>query len=296
MNTETGEGFKAIADFWTAQGNAMGKAVLDAQQGAARTMVEGMQAMFGGGTAPPDLTQAGEAVRQLWTMATQLSTELAGRLGQPAGGSTATTDMLERLTNPRQWMLGNGEIDEALARMVDGPRLADLWDVERRYGSVMRRWTELRQCSAEHQRVVLGAWMAAAQQYLAETAARSGADGTAFESKQALALWTEIGNRHMLETQRSEPFLKSQRDMIRASTELRIAQGELSEFIGRHYGLPTRTELDDVHRSLTEMRREVRKMRRALDAAKPAALLQPDKLLAKARPNVTRSNSRREGR
>jgi hypothetical protein len=305
VTKEVVDGFKAVADFWSAQGKAM----IEAQQGAARSVVEGMQAMFGpSGTAlpiadfaaTPELAQAGEAMMQLWSVATRLSTELAGQLGQSSGGSDAMKDVLERITNPRQWMLGNGEIDEALARMVDGPRLADLWDVERRYGSVMRRWTELRQRSFEHQRVVLDAWIKVSQQYLTELASRNGADGKAPEPKEALALWTEIGNRHMLEAQRSEPFLKTQRDMIRASTELRIAQSELSEFIGKQYGLPTRTELDDVHRSLTEMRRELRKVRRELDQAKqakPAPTLQPDKLPAKSRATVTRPTaSRREAR
>ena len=66
------------------------------------------------------------------------------------------------------------------------------------------------------------------------------------------------------ETQRSEPFLRSQREMIRASTELRVAQAELVEHFGKQYGFPTRTELDDVHRTLTEMRREMRRLRRTL--------------------------------
>ena len=309
---DAAEGFKAVADFWSAQG----KALFEAQQSAARSMVEGMQSMLGvdgmqsmfggGGTMPlpnlaasPELAQAGDAMLKLWSLATELSTELSGRLAQLGDGNSAAKDILERVTNPRQWMMGNGEIDEALARMVDGPRLADLWDVERRYGSVMRRWTELRQRSFDHQRVVLTAWMAAAQEYLAAASGRTGTDGKALEPKQALALWTEIGNRHMLEAQRSEPYLKSQRDMIRASTELRIAQADLSEFIGKQYGLPTRTELDDVHRSMTEMRRELRKVRRELDAAKarPAATTQPEKLPNKVRASVARpTTSRREAR
>ena len=80
----------------------------------------------------------------------------------------------------------------------------------------------------------------------------------------------EIGNRLMIEAQRSEAFLGSQRAMIRASTELHLAQSELSEHIGKQFGLPTRTEVDDLHRSMTEMRRELRKARRELEAVKEA--------------------------
>ena len=37
-----------------------------------------------------------------------------------------------------------------------------------------------------------------------------------------MALWTEIANRELLATQRSEDFLQTQTAMIRASTELRV--------------------------------------------------------------------------
>jgi hypothetical protein len=50
--------------------------------------------------------------------------------------------------------------------------------------------------------------------------------------------------------------------MIRASTELRMAQQELVKHFGRQFGFPTRTELDDVHRTVTELRREVRALQR----------------------------------
>lgn len=42
------------------------------------------------------------------------------------------------------------------------------------------------------------------------------------------------------------------------------------EHFGKQYGFPTRTELDDVHRTLTDMRRELRRMKRALADAQTA--------------------------
>ncbi len=271
-------GLKALTDFWSAQATTM----LGMQQTMARSMAQGMQAMVAGGQASgsadaassPELAQAGEAMAQLWSAATGLSTELAGRLTQINDGSGAASEMLERIANPRYWLAGTPEMDDVLARMVDGPRLADLFDVERRYGNVMRRWAELRRTGFEHQRVLLESWMQTSQKFMTELAGRSSADGKPLEIKHVVALWTEIGNRQMLETQRSDAFLRSQRDTIRASTELRIAQAELSEHIGKQYGLPTRTEMDDVHRTMTDMRRELRRTRRELDTlkqAKPAA-------------------------
>lgn len=82
------------------------------------------------------------------------------------------------------------------------------------------------------------------------------------DAKAALVLWTETANWQLLETQRSEPFLQTQAAMIRAGTELRMAQQELVEHFGRQYGFPARTALDDVHHTVTQLRREVRALQR----------------------------------
>jgi hypothetical protein len=67
----------------------------------------------------------------------------------------------------------------------------------------------------------------------------------------------------LLETQRSEKYLQSQREILKASTELRLAQQDLAAFYSEVFGYPTRAEIDDVHRTVTELRREVRAVQRA---------------------------------
>src|SRR4029453_5014005 len=87
--------------------------------------------------------------------------------------------------------------------------------------------------------------------------------GEALESwREVLALWVETANEVLLETQRSEAFLTTQRDLIKASGDLRLAQQDLAEFYSEMFGYPTRTELDDVHRTVTELRRELRAFKR----------------------------------
>ena len=46
---------------------------------------------------------------------------------------------------------------------------------------------------------------------------------------------------------------------------------ELAAFYSEMFGYPTRTELDDVHRAVTELRREVRAFKRASRAPRAAA-------------------------
>jgi polyhydroxyalkanoate synthase subunit PhaE len=78
-----------------------------------------------------------------------------------------------------------------------------------------------------------------------------------------VALWVETANTTLLETQRSEPYLNSQREVLKASTDLRLAQQEMAAFYSEIFGYPTREEMDDVHRTVTELRRELRALQRA---------------------------------
>jgi hypothetical protein len=162
------------------------------------------------------------------------------------------------MVDPRTWMGGSGELDEALGRMAEGPRFADLWEAERRYAGVLQAWMNLRRRSLEHNAVTLEAWLQAGRRFTEQVAA----NGTPADAKAALALWVDTANRELLETQRSERFLQTQAAMIRATTELRLAQQDLVEHFGKQYGFPTRTELDDVHRTVTELRRELREIKR----------------------------------
>ena len=176
------------------------------------------------------------------------------------------------MLDPRTLMAGAGELDEMLQRLAEGPRLADLWGVERKYAKVFQAWLALRRQSLEHTTIVLEAWLRAANK-ITEQLATPPADGRRPTAKEVLARWTETANRVLLEMQHSERFLQSQANLLKASTDLRFAQQELTEYYGEMFGFPTRRELDDVHRAVTELKRELRASRRQARAA--AALPQP---------------------
>jgi poly[(R)-3-hydroxyalkanoate] polymerase subunit PhaE len=270
---------KVLTDFWSAQGRAL----LQAQEQVGKAFAEGLQSAAAGKlppipTMPPNLSpeaeDLGRAVQSmvgLWSAATAACNKLITTVPSLAGGDGVVEATFRKMLDPRSWTSATGGLDDVLGRMAEGPRFADLLEIERRYASVLQAWVNLRRCSLEHNRVVLEAWLEAAGEF-SEQLATGGA--ASLDPKAALTLWTETANRQLLETQRSEPFLQTQAALIRATTELRMAQHELVEHFGKQYGFPTRTELDDVHRTLTELRRELRvtqRQQREAQAALPAA-------------------------
>jgi hypothetical protein len=260
---------KAVTDFWTAQGQALVKA----QEQAGAALTQGMKAVASGNlpmmpNMPSDLSAgafdlaiAGKSMMELWSAATSAAGRLATSLPKTGDADSVVEATFRKIADPRSWLGGSGEMDDVLGRMAEGPRFADLWEAERRYAGVLQAWMNLRRRSLEHNAVVLQAWLQAARRFTEQLAGR-GAEVKPLDAKGALAVWTETANQQLLETQRSEPFLQSQAAMIRATTDLRMAQQDLVEHFGKQYGFPTRTELDDVHRTVTELRRELRAIRR----------------------------------
>ena len=270
---------KAFTDFW-AVGN---QALMKAQEQVTQAMTGGLHAMTGG-TMPglpgvpadaaagsADLARANQAMMDLWSAAGTLSTSLAAQL-KPGEGDATVEATFQKMLDPRSWMSGGG-MNDVLGRMASGPRFADMWDIERRYARVGQAWVDVRRRALEHNTVLLEAWVRAGQAFSQELPGHAGADGKPLDPKAMLALWTETANKVLLETQRSDAFLSSQTATIRATTELRLAQQDLVEHYGKQFGFPTRTELDDVHRSVTEMRRELRAIRRELKEREAPALL-----------------------
>ena len=260
---------KPVADFWTAQGEAflkaqqqVGKALADGVQAAASSTLPELTEMS---TDPfagvADLASAGQSVREMWSAATAMCGKLAATFPAADGGNTTVEATFRKMIDPRGWMAGTGEIDEVLGRMAEGPRFADLWEVERHYARVLQAWMTVRRRGLEHSAVVLEAWLQAGRRFAEEMAGRAGTEkgagcegraGTLDGHSQSPA----VGDAAV----RAVPADAAA--MIRASTELRMAQQELVEHFGRQFGFATRTELDDVNRTVTELRREARTMQR----------------------------------
>ena len=225
----------------------------------------------GGGPADPfgaDPTGTMRALGDLWSSALGMSATLAA--GPPpdgADGEGTAAATLRRMMDPRAWLSAGDGVDEALQRLAEGPRLADAGEMERRFARASRAWLAMRQRSAEHQAVVLEGWMRAGRSFAARIPELGRDAEPGANPRRLLDLWVETANQALLETQRSEPFLRGQASLLKASTELRFAQREIAEHYAESYGLPTRRELDDVHRSVTEMRRELRGLQRRERAA-----------------------------
>mgnify|MGYP003291597113 CR=1 FL=1 len=113
--------------------------------------------------------------------------------------------------------------------------------------------------------VVQGAWQRAVERF---TKSISDPKAAPIKSgRDMLDAWLEIANASLLEMHRSKEFLEAQRRMTRSSTEYRLAEREIAEAFCEMHHIPTRTEMDEIQKSMVELKRELRTMRRGQQAA-----------------------------
>ncbi|MBV9735256.1 MAG: hypothetical protein JO209_05055 [Acidisphaera sp.] len=258
---------KAMTDFWSKAGQAF----MTGQESALQSLADGAKAMTDAsarltqlpevGADAQEVTRAAQAVTELWSSASGLYASLAQQMAGARDIDPTVTATFERMLDPRTMFAATGEVEEMLQRMAEGPRLADLWNVERKFARLFRAWLNLRRRSLEHNAVMLQAWLDAGRRF-AERYGAATRDGASPGAKATMALWAETANEVLLAAQRSEPFLKSQSALLEASTGLRMAQAEIAEYYGAMFGVPTRGELDDLYRTVTELKRELRAARR----------------------------------
>jgi polyhydroxyalkanoate synthase subunit PhaE len=258
---------QALAQMWARGGKDFAVAQQTILDDMSRRMAKGAGQKANWAPAgwfePQELASVNETFATLWTSAIGLSQSVTRIMQQGKKPDPLVAELLSKLFDPRAWFSGLGGMDETLQRMAEGPRLADLWDTERKLFNVFNAWAALRQRSTEHNTVMLEAWMRAAGSFSKTLNEKADRKETLGSWREVLALWIETANTALLEAQRSDKYLETQRELLKASTDLRLAQQEMAAFYSEVFGYPTRAELDDVHRSVTELRRELRALERA---------------------------------
>ena len=246
----------------------------DQQADLARSWVDGQAKLAGtlAAAVPGDRAKAeAEAMAELWRSWLTLGGSLGSMPGTGETGRIAG-ETLGRFLDPMSLALvGGSQVGETIRRLTEGPRLADLGAIERRMARVMELWLAVQQRARAYEAVVAGAWVEANRRFATGYQERVRAGTAPTEPKEALKLWLDIANRTLLETHRSEQFLKAQGELLRQGMDFLLAEREMVESLVEPAGLPTRSEIDEVHHSVLDLKRRVRALEKSAKGGEPTA-------------------------
>jgi hypothetical protein len=189
---------------------------------------------------------------------------LAPDPARPADESLGA-ETLRRLFDPSRFLYaGSDEINRAIQRLVEGPELADIGTLERQVLTATREWISLREAGAAYRAVTAGAWSRAFAEFSRQCSADPALLGKG--PRAVLDLWLRIANEELIRTQRTEAVLSAQRNLLSAGVAYRLKERALVEVWCEAHSIPTRTEIDDLHRTVHELRGQVRKLSARLNA------------------------------
>jgi hypothetical protein len=234
----------------------------------------GVAGTTGGGG---DVTVEAAAMAELWRSWAALGGSLGRHLPGFTDAAGTAAETLGRLLDPVSLSLvGGSQVGEAIRRMTEGPRFADVGAVERRMARVMELWQAVQLAARTYEGVVAGAWVEANQRFAREVGERYRSGKEVPSGRDALRLWLDIANQTLLQTHRSPRFLEAQGQLLRDGMEFLLAERELVEHLVEPIGAPTRSEIDEVHRSVQELKRRVRALEKAADQRRRAEAPHPE--------------------
>lgn len=199
-----------------------------------------------------------EAADGLWTaLEGQLdlwrvqATALAGSARSAAGRET-----LARLMDPGQWLFGvDSGPDAALRALIATPEPGGPAGFGREGLRRSPAWAALRAARGRHRALVASAWRGCFE--------RMAAEGARLDSLEAwLDRWEVVAGETLDALHADAAFLAALRDVVMAAVALREAEAAMVEAFCTAHGLPTRREVDDLHRTVTALRRDLRALRR----------------------------------
>ncbi len=79
-----------------------------------------------------------------------------------------------------------------------------------------------------------------------------------------MQVWSSIFDRVFAQTFRSNDTLQIRGKLLNAAATYRLHQHQLMEVFLKMNDLPTRSEVDEVHRSIYEMRKEIKSLKKAV--------------------------------
>jgi len=125
---------------------------------------------------------------------------------------------------------------------------------------------DLRKVMLKFNKLTIGALSKAVETTMA-TLVEKGEKGETIKSVRDLnRLWLDSADDVFTKMYASEEYIKAQHELSKAGMTYKIKQQDVIEMVLKGLNLPSRSELDDAYKTLYELRKEVKSLKKALQA------------------------------
>ena len=155
--------------------------------------------------------------------------------------------------------LAGGLMGPMMSRLTQAPTFAQLWDMDQKLAGLSAAWVALHEANAAYHALIARGWATAQRNLLAKAPPT---DGKPVDWRAGTDAWLAELNAALLELMRDDEYLALQKRLLDAGLQVREQLRKLGEDLAEWFQLPSRGEVDDLARAVTELRRELRRERR----------------------------------
>ncbi|PCH97417.1 MAG: hypothetical protein COB84_03755 [Rhodobacteraceae bacterium] len=255
--TDKKDGINQAFEFWQNGQDAFFNAQKDLAEGFAKSMAQNFT------PKPTNMVAQGFDAWQdfvkAWAPGWDPATAMA----------TASTDMFNKgrdavfsLFDPSTWMTQTPEqLKSVLQSIANAPQFADLVFPQADMATMWQETLDFQNATSEFAEQMHVAWLNSYTEYSKSFSLEDLQSG---KVKEALDSWLKIANKELLDMQSSQEFMDAQKKLMGTATRLRKRQSEAAQTWAEAYQMPTRVEIDDLTKTVSELKREVRELKRKL--------------------------------
>lgn len=152
--------------------------------------------------------------------------------------------------------------EQTWGRALMAPSMGLLREFNEKVNKGFALWLENQQSMLTYQLLVGEAWVDAFQALMQKLIDMAQKGETITDQRQLLRIWVEVADEIFIELFHSDAYAKAQGAYVNSNMALRRQQRELLEVWLRNNDVPTRTDLDEAHHQIYQLRKEVKALKK----------------------------------
>jgi class III poly(R)-hydroxyalkanoic acid synthase PhaE subunit len=191
---------------------------------------------------------------ELWAEPLRLSLEIASRV------VVSYASAVSEVTN-LYWDI----YEKTFGSVLQSPSLGYAREFNNKLLKSFDAWINFSKASVDYQLMLLDVWLKASEELMRELASSEEKGETVQDWQQFLQVWSSVFDRVFAQTFRSENALEVQGNFLNSAVTYRLYQQQLMEVFLKMYDLPTRSEVDEIYRSIYELRKEIKSLKKSIE-------------------------------
>jgi class III poly(R)-hydroxyalkanoic acid synthase PhaE subunit len=195
-----------------------------------------------------------------WFNSTQMSSQYYERLLR--GDAASLVEMSSIYSDAFQ---------DSFSSLLNIPNMGNTRKIDESMRKNFSAWLALQKASYDYQTIVVDAWLEAFESLMQELAQIAEQGETLDTIRDFLNRWSALADETFKKTFHAEQYIRLQSSFVNAVMQYRKTQALMNEVIMEFYDMPTRSEIDEAHRRIYELQKELRTLKHEI------ALLKADK-------------------